>query len=46
MGINHLLRVLLVPPSSPAIGVVVAMMAGLSSLDTGGAEPSPRKARP
>jgi hypothetical protein len=45
-GIAHLLRVLLVPSSPLASRAVAAMMVGPSSLGTGGAEPSSKKACP
>jgi uncharacterized membrane protein len=46
MGITYLLRVLQVSLSSPAAGVAMAVMVGLSSLGSEGAEPLSKKTYP
>jgi uncharacterized membrane protein len=46
MGITYLLGVLQVSLSSPAAGVAMAVMVGLSSLGSGGAEPLSKKTCP
>jgi hypothetical protein len=45
-GITHLIGVLQVPPPSSSTGVVAYVMAGPSSLDVGGVDPSSKRARP
>jgi hypothetical protein len=45
-SLAHLLGVFQVPPSSSAIRFATAMMVGLSSLGSGGAEPPSKRAHP